>query len=120
MVGIGVNVNQEPGDFPPELATIAGSLRTAAGRLIDRPALAVAILRKLDLLLPALAADFPEIIAEAARRSLLLGRWIQVRAGDGLLEGCAEQLDEHGHLLLRTSDGSIRQLTAGEVTVIAN
>jgi BirA family biotin operon repressor/biotin-[acetyl-CoA-carboxylase] ligase len=120
VVGIGVNVNQEPGDFPPDLATKAGSLRTVAGRIIDRPALAAAILRKLDTLFPVLATDFPKIIAEAARRSLLLGRWIQVQAGDGLVEGCAEQLDENGHLLLRTSDGSIRLLTAGEVTIIAS
>ena len=120
VVGIGVNVNQQPGDFPPELAAKAGSLSTVAGRAIDRPALAAAVLRKLDELLPALAADFPGIIAEAARRSALLGRWIQVRAGDALVEGRAEELDENGHLLLRIGDGSIRHLTAGEVTVIAS
>lgn len=119
VVGIGVNVNHEPGEFPPELATKAGSLRTIAGRMIDRPALAATVLRELDRLLPLLASDFPRIIAEAARRSFLLGRWIQVRAGDGVVEGCAEQLDENGHLLLRTSDGSLRQLAAGEVTIIA-
>lgn len=120
VVGIGVNANQEPADFPPELAAKAGSLRTVAGRMLDRPALAAAILRKLDLLLPALTSDFPGIIAEAARRSVLLGRWIQVRAGDGLVEGCAEELDGNGHLLLRAGDGSIHRLTAGEVTVIAS
>jgi len=35
-----VNVNQEPGDFPPELTAKAGSLRLATGRLIDRAAFA--------------------------------------------------------------------------------
>ena len=120
VVGIGLNVNHEPADFPAELAAKAGSLRMAASRTIDRPALAAALLRELDLRLPAVASGFPEIIAEATRRSLLLGRWIQVHAGDGLLEGRAEQIDEDGHLLLRMGEGSIRKLIAGEVTVIAN
>ncbi len=120
VVGIGVNMNHEPADFPPELAAKASSLRIAAGRLIDRPAFATALLRALDTRLPQLATAFPEIIASAARRSFLLGRWIQVQAGTELLEGQAEELDADGHLLLRTADGSLNRLTAGEVTIVAN
>ena len=119
VLGIGVNVNHEPDDFPPELRATAGSLRGVTGQALDRPALAAAILRALDARRPLLAADFPAIIAEATARSFLLGRWIQVRAGETLSEGLAEQLDENGHLLLRHADGSLVRLTAGEVTVIA-
>jgi len=120
VVGIGVNVNHEPADFPPELTAKAGSLRMATGRAIDRPAFATALLRALDARLPQLADAFPEIIAAAARRSFLLGRWIQVQFGVELLEGHAEELDADGHLLLRSGDGTLNRLTAGEVTVIAN
>ena len=120
VMGIGVNVNHSSGDFPRELAGKAGSLSMATGRVIDRPALAANLLRELDLRLPQVAAAFPEMIAEAARRSLLLGRWVQVQSGPHILEGRAEELDPDGHLLLRHSDGSLSRLTAGEVTVIAN
>ncbi len=120
VVGIGVNVNHEPGDFPPELAAKAGSLRMATGRLIDRPAFAATLLRALDARMPQLVSAFPEIIATTSRRSILLGRWIQVQTGIDLLEGQAEALDADGHLLLRTADGTLHRLTAGEVTVIAN
>jgi BirA family biotin operon repressor/biotin-[acetyl-CoA-carboxylase] ligase len=120
VVGLGVNVNQESSDFPPELTAKAGSLRLATGRLIDRPAFATAVLRTLDARFPQVGSDFPAIIAAAARRSFLLGRWIQVQAGAELLEGRAEELDADGHLLLRTSDGGLSRLTAGEVTVVAN
>lgn len=120
VVGIGVNVNHEPADFPPELHAKAGSLRMATGRLIDRPAFAVALLRALDARLPQLTTAFPELTALAARRSFLLGRWIQVQSGTTLLEGHAEELDADGHLLLRTADGALNRLTAGEVTVVAN
>ncbi len=120
VVGIGVNVNQEPADFPPELLVKAGSLRMATGRIIDRPAVAAALLRSLDARLPQLESAFPEIIAAAARRSSLLGRWIRVQSGADLLEGHAEELDPNGHLVLRSGDGTLSRLTAGEVTVVAN
>jgi len=92
----------------------------ATGRLIDRPTLAVAFLRELDRRMPQLVSAFPEIIAEAARRSLLLGRWVQLQSGHSLVEGRAEQLDADGHLLLRGADGSLSRMTAGEVTLVAN
>jgi BirA family biotin operon repressor/biotin-[acetyl-CoA-carboxylase] ligase len=119
VVGLGVNVNHEPGDFPPELRTTAGSLRETTGQPLDRPALTAAILHTLDRHFSLLADDFSAIITEATARSFLLGRWIQVRAGETLSEGLAEQLDENGHLLLRHADGSLGRFTAGEVTVIA-
>lgn len=120
VVGIGVNVNQTAGDFPPELATKAASLGMVTGRFIDRPTLAAHILRELDARLPQLASDFPDMIAEASRRSLLLGRWVQVQSGHSIIEGRAEELDPEGQLLLRAADGSLNRLSAGEVTVIAN
>jgi len=119
VVGIGVNVNHEPADFPPELRAKAGSLRMATGRIIDRPAMAAALLRALDARLPQLENAFPEIIAATVRRSSLLGRWIQVQSGTEVVEGQAEELDADGHLLLRDGDGILRRLSAGEITVIA-
>jgi BirA family biotin operon repressor/biotin-[acetyl-CoA-carboxylase] ligase len=119
VLGIGVNVNHQPDDFPADIRAIAGSLRDVTGQTLDRSELATRILRALDTRLPSLAGDFPAIIAEASARSFLLGRWIQVRGGHAIAEGRAERLDENGHLLLRRSDGSLDRLTAGEVTVIA-
>ena len=48
VVGIGINVNQSPEDFPPELQSRAISLAMALGRPIDRRQLGVALLRYLD------------------------------------------------------------------------
>ncbi len=48
IVGIGVNVNQAPGEFPEELRERAGSLGMAFGRPIDRSGFAVALLRELE------------------------------------------------------------------------
>jgi BirA family biotin operon repressor/biotin-[acetyl-CoA-carboxylase] ligase len=119
VVGIGVNVNHELADFPPELVGKAGSLRIAAERTFDRSALAVEILRALDERFSALSSRFPSLVEEAAQRSVLLGEWIAVRAGASLVEGVATGLDREGQLLLRVGDGEIRTLTAGEVSLSA-
>ena len=119
VVGIGVNANHAREDFPGALATIATSLRVATGRAIDRSALAAAILRELDARYADLDRRFDQLVAEASRRSVLLGRWVQVRAADTMIEGVAESLDANGQLLLRTSDGNLATLSAGEVSIAA-
>jgi BirA family biotin operon repressor/biotin-[acetyl-CoA-carboxylase] ligase len=48
VVGIGINVNQSPQDFPPELQDRAISLAMTLGRQLDRQKFAVALLRDLD------------------------------------------------------------------------
>lgn len=48
VVGIGINVNQSPQDFPPELRNRAISLAMALQRPVDRQKFAVALLRNLD------------------------------------------------------------------------
>src|SRR5216110_2942418 len=48
VVGIGINVNQSVGDFPPELQNRAISLAMALHRSINRQQFATAVLRHLD------------------------------------------------------------------------
>ncbi len=114
VVGIGLNVNQT--EFPPELADRAASLRQLAGRTLDRPELAAAVLSELNARLPEVAHDFPRLIAEATERSAVLGTWVRLHAGGVDFEGSAESLDADGCLLLRMGDGSLRRMIAGEVT----
>jgi BirA family biotin operon repressor/biotin-[acetyl-CoA-carboxylase] ligase len=114
VVGIGVNVNHEA--MPTELADRAASLRQIAGRTLDRSAIAAAIVTELAARLPEVETAFAGILAEAARRSPVLGRWIRFDAAAASYEGHAESLDADGNLLLRLADGTLRTMTAGEVS----
>ena len=114
VVGIGVNVNHEA--MPADIADRAASLRQFAGHPFDRSALAAAIVTELTARLPGVDTAFDHILAEAARRSSILGKWIRLDAADISFEGRAENLDAEGNLLLRLADGSLRTMTAGEVT----
>ncbi len=120
VVGIGVNVNHEGADFPPDLANRATSLRLVTGRLCDRAALAAEVLRQLAARLDLVESAFADLVAEAAGRSLLLGRWVQLRSGLDLREGLAESLDADGQLLVRAGDGTAESFVAGEVTVVGS
>ena len=51
IVGIGINVNTSPEDFPKELQDKAGSLAQICGRTLDTDAVAAALTRQLDKLL---------------------------------------------------------------------
>ena len=50
VVGIGVNVNYDRGDFPEELRDIAGSLRTELGQTFPLAPIAAAMVEELDAL----------------------------------------------------------------------
>ncbi len=117
VAGIGVNVNQT--EFPPELADRAASLRQITGRSIERPALAAAILCELSARIADVAQNFSSILAEATRRSALLGSWVRLHSGAMHFERTAESLDADGNLMLRLADGTLQRMTAGEVTTHA-
>ena len=114
VVGIGVNVNHEA--MPPEIADRAASLRQIARRTFDRSALAAAIVTELAARLPDVETHFDRIVSEAARRSSVLGKWIRLETAGTSFEGRAEHLDADGNLLFRLADGSLRTMTAGEVS----
>jgi BirA family biotin operon repressor/biotin-[acetyl-CoA-carboxylase] ligase len=114
VVGIGLNVNHDA--MPAEIADRAASLRQITGRKLDRSALATVIVAELAARLPGVDTTFDAILADAARRSSILGKWIRLDAAGTSFEGFAERLDVEGNLLLRLADGTVRTMTAGEVS----
>ena len=118
VVGIGVNVNAAQEDFPPELATTAGSLRLATGRIFAREALLAVLLGHLETLLEAWEAstDFASFTDEWAAHDILKGRVIAVETpGGGLMRGRVLGVDGMGLLRLQGDDGAVTTITAGDV-----
>ena len=115
IVGVGVNVNQQ--EFPPELSAIATSLRMEIGMKFDRRDLVVKIFQNLEETYHFLGAHFQEIVKEADRRSFLKGRWVRLEAGDSVVEGIAGTLDPNGALQIQQANGETVSVSSGEVTV---
>lgn len=118
VLGVGVDVNLAIGEFPSDLRRIATSLRIAAGRVLPRPELAVAILQELDReYARILRGQFADVADEWEQRCTTIGQLVSIRLGDRVLRGRAEALDESGALLLRTEHGRLERIIGGDVTV---
>ncbi len=118
VVGIGLNVNVEEEDFPPELRATATSLRAGLGRRIDRAALVRELLRQLEDLYTALFDHgAAAVLTEWRQLSSTLGREVRVITAQGDLTGRAVDIDTDGALLVATEGGTIVRVTAGEVSL---
>jgi BirA family transcriptional regulator, biotin operon repressor / biotin---[acetyl-CoA-carboxylase] ligase len=116
VVGLGLNVNNP--DFPPELAGTATSLFQEKGRPFQRVPLLKTWLEEFEnLYLRFLARGFPEILEEWKQHSVTLGKYVAVRQGTRHLEGLALEVAADGALLLETARGEVMKVTSGEITL---
>ena len=114
--GMGINVNHEANDFPPDVRGRATSLALQVGHRVSR-------LRVLEALLSALDSW------ESAWRGHGMGpireRWLElspgsvagrvsVRTDHGLMEGDADGLSDEGYLRIR-SEGVVHEIAVGEL-----
>jgi BirA family biotin operon repressor/biotin-[acetyl-CoA-carboxylase] ligase len=114
VVGLGLNVNNL--DLPPELKTTATSLALAAGRTFPRLNILTVWLEEFEALYERfLAREFPEILEEWKRYTVTLGRPVRVRQGPVEICGQALEVAPDGALLVQTGTGEIVRVTSGEI-----
>ena len=114
LVGIGVNVNLDPSEHP-EIAGLATSLRAATGRQFDRSEVLRLVLSRIDCWYARVRAG-KSLTADWAATLETLGRQVELRWRDQVLEGLAESVDDQGNLILLQADGTRISVVAGEVT----
>ena len=115
VIGIGVNIALDVSS-DDEIAATAGSLNALAGAAVDRAELLRRILQYLDALYLDLRRGRSPV-PEWRRWLDTLGQRVVVTHYDTQRSGRAEDVDEHGNLLLRTDDGQQLTLTAGDITL---
>lgn len=115
VIGIGINVNFDPGQYE-EIAATATSLSQELGRAVSRCALLQRTLEELERAYVSLRQG-AGLSPEWRRLLDTLGRWVTV-SGPGLaVAGYAEDIDEEGRLLVRQANGAVIPLSAGDVTL---
>jgi len=113
VIGIGINMNHER--FPPELSSIATSLRIATSQTQSRNTLLLALLRALDFELTLLEAHHPDILDRFTVASTWVrGKRIHVPEQGGYT-GTTAGLDAHGYLLVNADDHTQRTVLSGGV-----
>jgi len=115
LAGVGVNLNQRAGDFPPELRTRAASLRMLTGREWPVAEGCERLAAVLASWLRRLAAGAADIVLERARElsRSFLGREVRFHHGGRACSGVYRGLADDGGLLLET-DGGQRTVFYGD------
>ncbi len=114
VVGIGINVRINPADYQ-DIAGTATSLENEAGRDISRVDMVRNLLVNLDALYN--RADDSDTFIEWREKLVTLGKPVSVMWNDTRLDGIAESVDESGVLEIRTQDGTLHTVIAGDVTL---
>lgn len=118
VIGLGVNADWDPADFPPELAATMTSLREAGGgRPVDTEALLAAFLERIEPGIDALRAGRFDAIAWAGRQ-VTTGRTVRLETSAGIETATARGVDhDSGALIVADpgADGGERHILVGEV-----
>jgi BirA family biotin operon repressor/biotin-[acetyl-CoA-carboxylase] ligase len=115
VLGVGVNLNALPADFPEEVRAGATSLAMERGQPVPRALFAAAALALLEEWLDRLEGEgFAPVREEWRALSDTLGREVRVAVDGREVEGVAEDVDETGALLVR-SGGALVRVLSGDV-----
>jgi BirA family biotin operon repressor/biotin-[acetyl-CoA-carboxylase] ligase len=112
VIGVGLNVSIEPGEFPPDLRHPAASVGHGVGTedALD------AVCERLG---EWIGADPERVLGEFRRRDALYGRevgWTGA-GGDDEGTGVADGIDARGNLVVLSSEGERLSLGSGEVSL---
>ena len=117
LLGLGLNVNWP--ELPPELVGIASSLNRVLGHEIDREQLLIELLTSLDAKwLPELqnpTGDLSLLFQAYRERSATIGTRVRVELPQGELVGMATGIAADGALLLCDDSGHDHMVTVGDV-----
>lgn len=107
-IGVGINVNNDPGPIEPR----ATSLKRVLGRAVSKKDL---LMRYLDALEHRMQTPaFDGIIAEWKQYTVTLNRDVRVVTTQEVLEGRAVDVDDTGALILKCADGSLKKILYGD------
>lgn len=119
VLGIGINLNQNPADFPGEIRTSATSLYRHSGRKVHRGRFFQELLLRLEESYQwVVERRYSKVLAEWRRRSATLGRQAKITQGHHVFYGQVLDLDEKGALLVRNDLGMVERVTSGDVETL--
>lgn len=117
VMGIGINVKTKQEELPEEIKHIATSL-LMEGIDIERTEAFKIVLEELEhQYYEVLDRGFEETLQEWRQLSVTLGQEIEVRTPGDTYEGIALDIDEDGNLLVKTMNGDIERIIAGDISI---
>jgi len=122
IAGVGINVNQLPEDFPPDLRPNSASLRMSAGQILDKDELLLHFLRQMNLL-------YPELTDPRMRRKWInawqqhcvhMDQSVVISRGAETRSGRFKGISSWGAALVETENGQIQHFEYGDFSLREN
>ena len=124
VLGIGINHTRQQEEFPIEIRDKATSLSAFAGshgmdiEKWNRLDIIRAVMLEMDKFYQMILVNsFKEIIDKWKEYSVTLGRKVRIISGDTEYTAVAEDITNDGKLVVRCSDGEIRLVQSGEISL---
>jgi BirA family biotin operon repressor/biotin-[acetyl-CoA-carboxylase] ligase len=118
VLGIGVDVNMEMVELPPEVRGLTTTLAAEVGAKINRIALLQQVLRDLEHWYQKFLNNDEDVLEAWKKLNVTVGNRITVSGAGETLDGLAQGVDRDGRLIVRLDDGTIRTVAAGDVTIV--
>ena len=116
--GIGINGNNR---LNRALKNQAVSLFEILGRKISRPKFLSELLSELEMIyVDFREGDIKGYLKQIKERSYILGKGVSVNEEGRVIKGKAFNIDEDGALIIKTSEGRVKRVLAGDVRLIAD
>ena len=116
VLGIGINLNIK--EFPPEISSTATSLYLEKGKPFVNEEVLELVINKLKEKYALIETNGVQKLLEAWRNySVGLGKAVIVETPSGIIQGKAIDIDVDGALLLKLTNGNTQRILAGECRI---
>jgi BirA family biotin operon repressor/biotin-[acetyl-CoA-carboxylase] ligase len=114
VLGLGMNVNW----YPPDLSAQATSILSETGLRVSRNSLLVEILKRFEReYREVLSGEVETFYRRWNEACFILGKPIEIESDRDLVHGKALRIDRDGALIIRTDQGLIQRVVAGDVSL---
>ncbi len=119
VLGIGINLNQSPDDFPDELKDIATSVSIESDLEIKRELIFSSILYEMEkIYYQWIENKYYNLLKEIGIRFYLKGKDIEIQVDENTqIKGHVQGLNNDGYLLIKDSKGKLIPIISGDIKI---
>lgn len=118
VVGIGVNLNMEKGEFHSDFRDSSTSVREETGKPVDRKRFARLLFASMEEWCGRYGTEgFPPVRERWLSLSGIIGKIISTGTGEKAVRGRVLDMDVSGALLFEDEEGRVRTLYAGDISL---